>query len=103
MKLHACIFFKYLNHLLYLWAQCFVKYPTSVISFVGTYVTAVHSKTVVLLLSVYYFPTVLWGFEVGCCFVVQYLVLFLVLQSPRCGKDKSLLLYFNCLLMSCDC
>ena len=38
-------------------------------------------------------------FVVGCRFVVQYLMLFLVLQSPRCGKDKSWLLYFNCLLL----
>ena len=37
----------------------------------------------------------------GLCFVVYYLVSFLVLQSSRWGRE-SWLLYLNCLLMSFD-
>ena len=37
----------------------------------------------------------------GPCFVVYYLVSFLVLQSSRWGKENWLL-YFNCHLMSFD-
>ena len=42
------------------------------------------------------------GFVFGPCFVMQYFVFFLVMQSSRCGRE-SWLLYFYVLWMSCGC
>ena len=49
---------------------------------------AVHSKAVVLLLLIHcllLLPLFCGGFVFGPCFVVQYLVSFIVLQSSRWG------------------
>ena len=69
---------------------------------------SVHSKAVVMFLhdSLYIVaPTVfmfLFMFMFSHCFVVKYLKPFLTIQSCRWGRE-SWLLYFDCLLMSCDC
>ena len=63
------------------------------------------SKAAVMLLLIIcllLLPLFCGGFLFGPCFVVQYLVSFLVFQSHFWGR-ASWMLYFNCLLMSCDC
>ena len=88
--MHFC--FEYLNNLIYLWAQWFVKYPTIVISYVGTYtyVTVVRSQMVVLLLSVYCCSHCLvGGFVSGRCFVVQYWCCFWFCNHLAVEKIKA--------------
>ena len=66
--------------------------------------SAERSKAMVLLLLLHCIllpPMFCWGFMFDPCFVMHCLVAFLDVQSSRWGKE-SLLLYFNCLLMSFD-
>ena len=59
----------------------------------------VHSKAVVLLLlihSLMFLPLDCGGSVFGSCFVMHYLVFFLVLQSSWRGRE-SMMSYFNCL------
>ena len=42
-----------------------------------------------------------WGWGFGPCFVVQYLVSFIVLQSSLWGRERAGCFTSNCLLMSC--
>ena len=63
-----------------------------------------HFKAVVLLLLIHcllFLPLFRGRFMFGLCFVMHYLVSYLVLQSSRWGRE-GWLLYFNCVLMSLD-
>ena len=62
--------------------------------------TAVHSAVDLLLLI---FIPLFCGGCVFTCFVVQYLMLFLVFNHLAGTERASWLLYLNCLLMSCNC
>ena len=73
---------------------------------------AVRSEAVVLMLLIH--CLLLLPFVFGSCFVVRYLVLFLVLPFSLCEREierererererESWSLYFNRLLMSCEC
>ena len=61
--------------------------------------SAVSSKAVVLLLFIYclFYSRCLWGIVFGACFVMQYVVSFLVLQPSRWGRESWLLKFYRLL------